>query len=146
MNEAFYRWKNRSELTIRVNSHYHIHQTRLASLFVNYFFLNLNVVALNLLKDSSWLSYSFEVVSLFLHQIVVVKNQNLAFHVNSDFVANKIKIRWQLSLSRLVAEKIDTPVVKWMHQEIVTKFALFNCEQNFANACQMLYRNNLAVY
>ncbi len=46
---------------------------------------------------------------------------------------------------RLVAAKIYTPVVKWLHQEIVTKIAFLNCEKNFADACKMLNWKNLAV-
>ncbi len=39
---------------------------------------------------------------------------------------------------RLVAYKIYAPVIKWLHQEIVTKITFLNCEKNFADPCQML--------
>jgi len=46
---------------------------------------------------------------------------------------------------RLVAEKIYTTAVNWLHQEIVTKITFLNCQKNFADPWQMLNWENLAV-
>ena len=82
-------------------------------------------------------------LGLLLQQITVLKSDELFLILENYLVATHFNV--YRIIIRLVAEKIYTPVFKWLHQEIVTKIAFLNCEKNFADACKMLNWKNLAV-